>query len=103
MRERFEEEFKDKGGNSRSLALSLSGRGRRRRMYIKSVTVHGFKSYKEPVTIHLSPGCNVVVGEMAALDPSLARSLPACPLSSAFLPLRLVVHFFPSLLSSLCL
>jgi len=28
-------------------------------MYIKSVTVHGFKSYKEPTTIYLSPQCNV--------------------------------------------
>ena len=35
-------------------------------MYIKSATVHGFKSYKEPVTIHLSPGCNVVVGRNGA-------------------------------------
>jgi structural maintenance of chromosome 3 (chondroitin sulfate proteoglycan 6) len=35
-------------------------------MYIKSATVHGFKSYKEPVTIHLDPGCNVVVGRNGA-------------------------------------
>lgn len=35
-------------------------------MYIKSVTVHGFKSYKENVTIELSPGCNVVVGRNGA-------------------------------------
>ena len=35
-------------------------------MYIKSVTVHGFKSYKEPTTIYLSPQCNVVVGRNGA-------------------------------------
>eukprot|EP01043_Picozoa_sp_COSAG02_P012670 COSAG02_NODE_492_length_21210_cov_13.381176_15_plen_168_part_00 len=35
-------------------------------MYIKSAIVHGFKSYKEPVTIHLDPGCNVVVGRNGA-------------------------------------
>jgi hypothetical protein len=35
-------------------------------MYIKAVTLHGFKSYKDPVTIELSPHCNVVVGRNGA-------------------------------------
>eukprot|EP01050_Picozoa_sp_SAG11_P016896 SAG11_NODE_2363_length_3459_cov_1.931548_3_plen_784_part_00 len=35
-------------------------------MYIKAVTIHGFKSYKDAVTIELSQACNVVVGRNGA-------------------------------------
>jgi structural maintenance of chromosome 3 (chondroitin sulfate proteoglycan 6) len=35
-------------------------------MYIKAVTIHGFKSYKDPTTIELSAACNVVVGRNGA-------------------------------------
>lgn len=35
-------------------------------MYIKAVTIHGFKSYKDPTTIELSQQCNVVVGRNGA-------------------------------------
>ena len=35
-------------------------------MYIKSVTVCNFKSYKDSISIDLSPECNVVVGRNGA-------------------------------------
>ena len=47
-------------------------------MHIKSVIIHGFKSYKDRTKVDLSPECNVVVGRNGSGAPKPARpSLPA--------------------------